>query len=269
MAISQQHQPGNPDSRIGRIAYQNANDFIKEDVDGIPLLSVCSFEGKSPGAMRQFIDAGSDKNLRQSALIMFDLRENCGGSRTYPQRFLSNLYQVAEFQAREIRQFSPAIVDATLADAHFKVTAADLKDDSPAVFARLNRKYRQTPLLERALFGKAPDAGSSFRGKVIYLIDRRTGSAAEIATLYARAAKNNIIVGENSEGAMTFGNVRKYQLKNSRIILSLPSSIVIAPGFRETEGFHPDYWIDSEHPEKEVVRWLHDPDHYQFMVEKR
>jgi hypothetical protein len=255
--------------RIGRIAYQNAHDFIEEDVDGVPVLSVCSFGGRAPESMRQFINAGSDEKLRRAPRIMLDLRENCGGARAYAEKFLSNLYQVPEFEAREIRQLSPPIVASTLADAQFNGVAANLEDNTPAVFRLLDQKYRKTPFIERALFGREPDAGGIFRGEIIYLIDRRTGSAAEIATSYSRAAKNNVIVGENSAGAMAFGNVRYYLLKNSRIVLSLPSSILLLPGFRETEGFRPDYWLDSDHPEREVARWLRDPEHYRFSVQQR
>ena len=65
-----------------------------------------------------------------------------------------------------------------------------------------------------------------FDGTLIMLINGDTASAGETAVLYAKSLKHFILIGENSMGCNTFGNVAGYSLKHSKIIARIPNTDV-------------------------------------------
>lgn len=101
---------------------------------------------------------------------------------------------------------------------------------------------------------------------LVVLATRRTASSAESAISYARSMHNSIVVGENSSGCRTFGNIFTYSLPHSLIKIQLASSLTIEQGFEEGLGFTPDYWLDSSEPVKEIVAWLNNSEKYCFRL---
>lgn len=93
-------------------------------------------------------------------------------------------------------------------------------------------------------------------------------SAGEDFLSYSKSLPDITIVGENSGGVGTFGEIRSYVLPNSKIRLNFPSKIFLSKYAEEGIGFLPDYWLDSSKPEEEVSNWLNDPQNYQFNIEK-
>lgn len=99
----------------------------------------------------------------------------------------------------------------------------------------------------------------SFDGTAILLINSDTASAGESAILYGRSLKRLILIGENSMGGNTFGNVAGYSLSHSGIILRIPNMINLCKNpddCIEGKGFTPDYWVDSEDVQGEVISWI-------------
>ncbi len=74
----------------------------------------------------------------------------------------------------------------------------------------------------------------------------------------ARSVPNCVVVGQNSSGASTFGDILSYQLPRSGIILHLPYKLFLE-GINEGEGFEPDYWVDSSDVQGELLAWLKNP----------
>lgn len=100
-----------------------------------------------------------------------------------------------------------------------------------------------------------------YDGTCIMLVNSNTASAGETAVLYGKSLRNFILVGENTMGCNTFGNVAGYTLRNSRILCRIPNVINLCenPGdCEEGRGFTPDFWVDSTDVEGEVLRWLGD-----------
>lgn len=98
-----------------------------------------------------------------------------------------------------------------------------------------------------------------FKGTLIMLINGDTASSGETAVLYARSLKHLILIGENSMGCNTFGNVASYSLKNSKIIARIPNVINLCgdpDDCAEGRGFTPDYWVDSADVQNEVLMWI-------------
>lgn len=100
---------------------------------------------------------------------------------------------------------------------------------------------------------------AAYDGTLILLVNSETASSGESAVLYARSCKNLLLIGENTMGCNTFGNVASYELPHSRIVCRIPNVINLCPDPNdclEGRGFAPDYWVDSEDVEGEVLKWL-------------
>lgn len=74
----------------------------------------------------------------------------------------------------------------------------------------------------------------------IQYINSRVGSAAINATAFTKSIPNNILIGENTSGGYTFGEVIYYNLKHSKIKLKLPIKIVVYKDFDYEMGFLPN-----------------------------
>lgn len=98
-----------------------------------------------------------------------------------------------------------------------------------------------------------------FEGKLIMLVNGDTASSGESAVLYARSCKNLLLIGENTMGCNTFGNVAGYELPHSHIVCRIPNTINLCQNpedCMEGYGFTPDYWVDSDDVEGEVIKWI-------------
>jgi hypothetical protein len=63
-----------------------------------------------------------------------------------------------------------------------------------------------------------------------------------------RQVENVVIVGENTAGALTFGQVSVHQLPHSKLRVVLPIKLNAATDleWREERGFLPDLWVPAE-----------------------
>ena len=98
-----------------------------------------------------------------------------------------------------------------------------------------------------------------FDGTLIMLINGDTASSGETAILYAKSLKHFILIGENSMGCNTFGNVASYSLKHSKIIARIPHTLNLCSDpndCAEGKGFAPDFWVDSADVQGEVLSWI-------------
>ena len=70
--------------------------------------------------------------------------------------------------------------------------------------------------------------------------------------------ENVILVGENSRGALVFGQMTLHQLPHSALFCNLPISLNIPLDLvlREEKGFFPDLWIPAEDAVNYVVAAL-------------
>jgi hypothetical protein len=83
---------------------------------------------------------------------------------------------------------------------------------------------------------------------LIVLIDSNVGSAAEGFLCYLQQVENVVLVGENSMGALIYGQMTMHMLPNSRLQVRLPITLNVFADlvYREELGFYPDYWVPAE-----------------------
>ena len=79
-------------------------------------------------------------------------------------------------------------------------------------------------------------------------MDKNVGSAAEGFLSYLQLVENVIYIGENSGGALTYGQMTRHMLPHSKILVDLPISlnVFVDLEYREEKGFYPDLWVPSE-----------------------
>jgi hypothetical protein len=148
---------------------------------------------------------------------------------------------------------SPAVVSLILKEAKLKNYTNMIEEyTSTFEFSKtypVKKLYRNVPA--------APDDDMTqnkripFKGKIILLTDRNTASAAEQTIALAQAlfgpTKQVLIIGENTRGCLTFGNVHFAVLPDSGICINPASSkendIEDFPSWHgEGSGFYPDCW---------------------------
>ena len=103
-----------------------------------------------------------------------------------------------------------------------------------------------------------------YKGRLILLTNRRVLSAGEGIVGVSRSVKNSIIIGENTGGSAQFSSTCGFYLPHSKFIANLPRQFIIIPNLEECVGYLPDYWLDTHEPVREVLKWLDDPENYQF-----
>lgn len=251
-------------SRLMYSKFDDPEPFYIEKETKFPIIRASSFADEQYVYMRRFMELGNE--LRNEKRIILNLFYNGGGSSVFPQTFIKNLNSRSEWDINWAILASPAI-----AQYFAKYDPRSLTDISPSFRHTVlaNRKkdeqYRKTPVRSWE-FGEthSKEPYGSYNGTLIILANRRVLSAAEAMIGYSKSVKNRIVIGENTAGVAQFSDVQQYLLPNSKLIVKLPRQILLIPDFEECIGFLPDYWLDSMEPTKEVLRWLADPDNYQF-----
>jgi vacuolar-type H+-ATPase subunit E/Vma4 len=264
--------------RIGDVNYGGRQPVESREVQAIPVVRVSSFLGRFDGPLRAFAESG--KSFKERNVVVWDVLSNDGGDASYARRFVENLNgQAVGFQYL-LTLHSPAIAQAYLPGKNLW-----LKDFMPAEWLRADvdlqslppevreirkaaereaEEMKQNPRMYWEIISAPSVAEGRFKGKLVVLSNHRVGSSANNALALAKSVPGCVVVGGNSSSGFTFAEVVTYCLKHTAIKLRLPRKITIHPDFDNEKGFLPDYWLDSTNPVEEVVRWLTNPESYQF-----
>jgi hypothetical protein len=255
------------------------NVFESEQKGNITYVRVSKLDEKYQNTLKKFAEIGCD--LKNKELIIFNLANVDGGNAIYPRLFIENLNTNARGFDYMAVLHSPSVNQAYMPGKNLWMStflpkewlAANVEVEKlPRDIAQIilevrdeNKKLRTNPSINwEVVKNEIPETGS-YQGRFITIINSKVGSAAINATAFTKSIPNNIIIGENTSGGFTFGEVVYYCLKHSKLKLKLPTKILINRSFNYEQGFLPDYWLDSNNPEKEITMWLNNPDTYQFI----
>ena len=250
-----------------RLMYAKFNDpepFYIERKSNISIVRVNSFADRLYPEMKKFMNSGID--LKNEKRIILNLFNNGGGSSVFPQTFIHNLDGNVQWETNWAILKSPAIVEY-----YAKYDVSSMPDISPAFrnlimsHKKIYKKYRSSPIKnwEFDSTHKGIISGS-YIGTLILLTNRRVLSAGEGMVGASQGIKNRLVIGENTGGVAQFSSTCGYYLPNSKLIINLPRQLILIPGLKECVGYLPDYWLDTNEPLEEVLKWLDDPDIYQF-----
>lgn len=221
-------------------------------------LRVASFDATKTGvgpALEEFVAAA--EGLRRLQTVVLDLRDNLGGSDASWHRFLGKLYDTdpERFLRREsYRDLESSATEQASARWHRVVQKAEPWQQALRSLGgrfvltaetRAQRRWSEAPVET----GPVPKGAQAFRGRLIALVNRQTASAAESIVPVVRR-EGGLVVGENTYGAIGFGNVFEYWLPRSGIKLSLAATEFRRAGdgadyLGDGQGYRPDIWTPS------------------------
>ena len=176
-----------------------------------------------------FVEIG--KQFKKNNVLILNYLSNDGGYNRITREFIQGLNDYSYCQEYSIRLESP-VTEQKSCDRQW----ITLSEAGPYDFTK-----------------------ATFDGKLIMLVNSDTASSGESAVLYARSCKNLLLIGENTMGCNTFGNVASYELEHSHIICRIPNTINLCQDPEdciEGYGFSPNYWVDSDDVEGEVIKWI-------------
>lgn len=183
----------------------------------------------------KFINSGKKYNGKGNIII--DLRGNQGGESMIPGLFLYSLhadrkiknlskdYKKAEewFSSSFSKTnlvFSPVFVQADYMLAERRGLSGKEKRKYSSYLKKIKENPERIVLRDERERSNLFDKESRFKGKLIFLTDRNSVSAAEIFVLMAKEIFGNeqvFVLGENTYGMASYWNVITIELPNSRI----------------------------------------------------
>jgi len=178
----------------------------------------------------------SADSLRDLPFLVLDLRQNPGGSdwaaMQWCQRFSAQGFSMVAYVSKEDgRALSPLHWESHISSPDPRIAGSS-----------------------------APVAPQPYAGRLLVLIDKQVASSGETFTYLSAQIPGAVILGENSAGCVSYGNVTRHDpLEHSRIKLAYGYSRFVIDWVRpnrEGYGFFPDYWLDVADPVSVLADFL-------------
>lgn len=204
------------------------------NLQGIDVIRSNCCESNEAYVEENVIDFGN-KFSKTKALI-WDNLSNCGGYSRYPKNFIKGLNGYVNSEEYCAKLISPITENKACKREWI------LNDAKPYDYEK-----------------------AKYEGVLYFLINSDTASSGETSVLFAKSVKKLVLIGENSFGCNTFGNVAAYALPNSGIVLRIPNMINLCKNPEdciEGIGFTPDFWVDNDEVQAETIKWLNNKETY-------
>jgi hypothetical protein len=227
-----------------------SNDIFREDtVGGIPVIRIRSFGDSNTAALSEFIQTAAA--YRDAPVVILDIRGNGGGNERWPVDWIKNLTgrrAEAVFIRSELESKTSMTGRANAFNYWFN-------DQNVSAYSREVSRYNE--IIKAFESGDRQPGWSSAVYPGLSLIPNDTtivvitndlvASAGEGLLMRISQLENVVIVGENSMGALAFGNISAHILPNSRLWIWMPVNfgIFLDQQFREGLGIFPDIWVPA------------------------
>ena len=229
-----------------------ADDVFREDlVGGIPVIRVRGFGDSDPEELEKFV--ATAKSHRGDPAVIVDIRGNGGGNERWPISWIQGLTgrrAGAVFTTSELES-KTSMAGRANAFIYWNSRVSD-----PSLFSSQAKLFTQRAErfeVGQRLPGWTAPVSPSFNlipneTTVIVITNNLIASAGEGFVMRISQAENVLVVGENTMGCLTFGNISLHQLPNSMIKVWMPINFCIFQdqGFREEIGLFPDLWVPAE-----------------------
>ena len=225
--------------------------FREDTIGGIPVVRIRSFSDHHAEYINQFLAAA--QKYRGAPILIVDIRGNGGGNEEWPKKWIARF---TGHQPPNNRYFTELISKTTmmgranyfeyLLDMYPETSFYRTEKDQFTAQADFFEKYSMTPHWSGPFSQGAEVIPNDTT--LIVVTNGRVASAAEGFIIYLQQVENVIFVGENTRGALVFGQMTLHQLPHSKLSLHLPISLNIPLNleFREEKGFFPSLWIPAE-----------------------
>ncbi len=230
--------------------YFSEDIFHEDTLGGIPVLRVRSFGDSYGDELSRFAQTGIQQ--RGEAVVIVDLRGNGGGNESWPVSWIQRLtgeraesvFIFAELESKTSmmgRANAFSYWDHQVSDPNLFGPDADRFTNIAAFFESGASQPRWTGPRYPALPLIPNDT------TVIVVTNNLVASAGEGMVMRISQAENVVVVGENTMGALTFGNVSTHKLPHSGLMIwiSINLNLFLDQDFREQVGLSPDLWVPA------------------------
>ncbi|TRO48955.1 hypothetical protein E2P65_01960 [Candidatus Bathyarchaeota archaeon] len=225
--------------------------YEEKEVGGVPVVRIRSF-GDHP---KENIDAflASASQYKGAPCLIVDIRGNTGGNEAWPKQW------VTRFTGRQpdrVQVFTELISETTMIGRSnsYALALHNVPELSQQGYPAKVEEFRG--------YAEAHDEGvAAFwwpytvpeprtipsTTTLIVLVDGYVYSSGEGFISYLHQVENVVFIGENSGGAVTYGQMSHHRLPNSQILVALPTSlnVFVDLEYREEKGFFPDLWVPA------------------------
>ncbi len=232
--------------------YRPEGVFREERMGGIPVIRAHSFGDSYTDNLGDFVLTA--ERYKGEPYVIVDVRGNGGGNSAWPMRWVTSFTGVrpdfnmvwTEMVTRTTMMGRINYFEHIL---HFNDGVdRDWYESQMAAFRARVESFEsgsRKPYWEPQ---NIPDADLIPNPTtIIVVMDRGVASAGEGLLSYLSGVQNVVLVGENSAGALTFGQNTYHRLPNSNALVRLPISLNVFMDLRirEEEGFAPDLWVPA------------------------
>jgi hypothetical protein len=227
--------------------------FEETRVGGVPVVRIRSF-GDHP---KEYIDAflASASRYRGEPCLIVDIRGNGGGNEAWPRQWVTRFtgHQPDRMQVFTELISETAMIGCANSYAMALHNVPELEEQGYGAKVEEFRGYAES-LEDKGILAywwpydvPGPQEIPS-NTTLIVLVDANVYSSGEGFISYLHQVENVVLVGENSGGALTYGQMSHHRLPNSKILVGLPTSlnVFVDLEYREEKGFFPDLWVPAE-----------------------
>ncbi|MCP4541416.1 MAG: hypothetical protein GY832_30165 [Chloroflexi bacterium] len=227
-----------------------SEDIFREDIlGGIPVVRVRGFGDSHPDELNRFVETAS--SLRGEPVVIVDIRGNRGGNEHWP---ISWIHRLTDRRAESIFAFSELesktsmVGRANAFNYWYNVSDVSSYSSQVAQFASITEAFEngtRQPSWRGPIYPQMPLIANDTT--VILITNDLVASAGEGMVLRISQAENVVVVGENTMGCLTFGNLSAHQLPHSRLMIWMPINfgLFLDQEFREEVGLEPDLWVPA------------------------
>jgi len=232
-------------------AFHSGDKFGEERIGGIPVLRVRSFADYYADDLEQFLQAAV--KYKGEPYVILDIRGNPGGNTRWPKGWIARFTGQSPSLKHILTEFVSRTTMMGRANLFAEMLDSYPKDDAHWIQAEIDGYQARAVAFDRPTV--APHwTWLQFPGTqlipndttLIIIADRGVFSAGEGLLSYVfRQVENVVVVGENSGGAVTFGQVSTHQLPHSHLRVTLPIKLnaMVDLEWREERGYYPDLWV--------------------------
>ena len=223
--------------------------FHEDNIGGIPVIRIRSFTDNRGEDLQRFIKTA--EKYQRTPCIIIDVRGNGGGNERWP----SARIETFSGERPEINRYFIELVSLTTMMGRFNYFAWLLHryPDNEFYQSENDRYLSKAREFENLPpYWTGPYYGSDLifnDTRVIVITNGKVASAGEGFLIYISQMENVCIVGENTMGALGFGQISYHRLPHSKLLIRLPISLNVAVDlkFREEKGYSPDFWVPAEY----------------------
>ncbi len=225
--------------------------FSEDTIGGIPVVRIRSFSDHHAEYINQFLETA--RRYKGEPILIIDIRGNGGGNEEWPKKWIA---WFTGHQPSSKRYFTELISKTTMMGrANSFENLLDMYPETYFYQTEKDRFTAQADLFEKQHMTPHWSGPFSQGAQVIpndttliVVTNGKVASAAEGFVNYLQQVENVVFVGENTRGALVFGQMTLHQLPHSRLSVNLPISLNIPLDLelREEKGFFPSLWIPAE-----------------------